>query len=158
MADGGAGRRGAVRLRPATPADAAALADVHHDAREQAMPWLPRLHPREETRAWFADVVLPSQVVTVAEEDGRVVALSATREGWLEQLYVAPDAQGRGLGSALLDAARRASPAGLRLHVVARNTRARAFYERAGFVLVGTSDGSSTEEGEPDATYAWSPR
>ncbi|WP_298803690.1 hypothetical protein [uncultured Pseudokineococcus sp.] len=108
MADG-EGRRAAARLRPATPADAVALAAVHHDAREQAMPWLPRLHPREETRAWFTDVVLPSQVVTVAEEGGRVVA------------------------------------------------RARAFYERAGFVLVGTSDGSTTEEGEPDATYAWSP-
>jgi len=142
-------------LRRATQADAAALAAVHHRARETAMPWLPVLHTRDETTSWFEHVVLPTQQVTVAEVHGRVVALSALVDGWLEQLYVDPDAQGRGLGRALLGAACGAHPDGLRLHVVARNARARGFYEAAGFVLVGCGDGATTEEREPDCTYAW---
>jgi putative acetyltransferase len=142
-------------LRRATPVDAPALAAVHHRSRERAMPWLPVLHTPVETEAWFADVVLRSQVVTVAEVHGRVLALSAVGDGWLEQLYVDPDAQGRGLGRALLDAACAAHPDGLRLHVFTRNERARAFYEAAGFVLVGSGDGAATEEQEPDCTYAW---
>lgn len=145
------------RLRPAVPADAPALADVHTRSRAVAMPWLPHLHDLEETRAWFTHVVLPEQRVTVAEAGGRLLALSAVHGGWLEQLYVDPSAQGRGLGRALLEDARRQHPDGLRLHVFARNTRARGFYERAGFVCVGTSDGATTEEHEPDCTYAWSP-
>ena len=141
-------------LRRATPADAPALTAVHRLARKTAMPWLPVLHTPAETEAWFEHVVLPTQNVTVVEEDGRVVALSAVAGRWLEQLSVIPDTQGRGLGRALLEAACGAHPDGLRLHVFARNARARAFYEAAGFVLVGSGDGSTTEEGEPDCTYA----
>lgn len=99
---------------------------------------------------------MPTQHVTVAEVHGRVVALSAVGDGWLEQLYVDPDAQGRGLGRALLELACAAHPEGLRLHVFTRNARARNFYETAGFVLVGSGDGATTEEREPDCTYAWS--
>ena len=46
-------------------------------------------------------------------------------------------------------------PAGLGLHVFARNTRARRFYEAASFVLVEERDGSGNEEGEPDCVYRW---
>jgi len=75
---------------------------------------------------------------------------------WLEQLYVAPEAQGSGVGRALLDAAKEASPGGLLLHVFTRNVRARRFYEAAGFVLTEQGDGRGNEEREPDCTYAWS--
>lgn len=75
---------------------------------------------------------------------------------WLEQLYVDPDAQGRGIGRALLDTARKASPGGLLLHVFTRNVRARRFYEAAEFALTEQSDGRRNEEREPDCTYAWS--
>jgi hypothetical protein len=82
---------------------------------------------------------------------------TAAMEGqWLEQLYVDPDAQGRGIGRALLDTARKASPGGLLLHVFTRNVRARRFYEAAEFALTEQSDGRRNEEREPDCTYAWS--
>lgn len=48
-------------------------------------------------------------------------------------------------------------PGGLRLHVFTRNTRARGFYEAAGFVLVSQGDGRENEEREPDCTYVWVP-
>nr|WP_299039888.1 GNAT family N-acetyltransferase [uncultured Pseudokineococcus sp.] len=121
------------------------------------MPWLPRIHTLEQTRAWFEHVVLPHQHVTVAEADGQVLGFSAVDDGWLEQLYVTPAAQGQGVGQTLLRAALNEHPGGLHLHVFARNTRARALYERAGFVCVETSDGSTNEEHEPDCTYAYPP-
>ncbi|MFP5378162.1 MAG: N-acetyltransferase family protein [Vicinamibacteria bacterium] len=55
----------------------------------------------------------------------------------LEVLALAPEAEGRGLGRALVSAAEtRARERGARhmtLHVFANNTRARALYERAGY-------------------------
>jgi ribosomal protein S18 acetylase RimI-like enzyme len=48
-------------------------------------------------------------------------------------------------------------PAGMRLYAFQRNTRARGFYERRGFVAVEFGDGSGNEEGEPDVLYQWTP-
>jgi len=142
-------------LRPGTRADAPVLARVHLQSRADAMPWLPAVHDQAATQSWFAHVVLVEQQVLVAACDGGVVAFSALHDGWLEQLYVAPSAQGRGLGRVLLDAAKQDSPDGLRLQVFARNTRARRFYEAAGLVCSARGDGSENEEGEPECTYAW---
>ena len=43
----------------------------------------------------------------------------------------------------------------LSLYVFARNTSARRFYERHGFVAAEASDGARNEEGEPDVRYEW---
>jgi hypothetical protein len=45
----------------------------------------------------------------------------------------------------------------MRLYAFQRNTRARSFYERRGFVAVAFGDGSGNEEGEPDVLYQWTP-
>jgi GNAT superfamily N-acetyltransferase len=119
------------------------------------MPWLPVLHEESETRAWMRDVVLPNQEVLVAERDGRPVGFAAVDGDWLEQLYVAPEVFGTGVGRRLLDAVKDARPGGLSLHVFARNERARRFYEAAGFVLVAEGDGRDNEERTPDCTYRW---
>jgi ribosomal protein S18 acetylase RimI-like enzyme len=57
----------------------------------------------------------------------------------LGQLYVLPRAQGRGIGTRLLGRLLGAFPqaTSVRLEVEPRNTRAIAFYRRAGFELVG---------------------
>jgi GNAT superfamily N-acetyltransferase len=78
----------------------------------------------------------------------------AFREGWIEQLYVVPAAQGRGIGTELLEVAKRVSDR-LELWTFQRNTPARSFYEARGFELVGATDGSRNEEREPDARYLW---
>lgn len=52
---------------------------------------------------------------------------------WIEMLFVAPEAQGRGLGTALIEQALRSGAR--RVTVNEQNTAARAFYERRGFVV-----------------------
>jgi ribosomal protein S18 acetylase RimI-like enzyme len=146
-----------VLVRPAEPGDAPAIAEIHVSARREAMPYLLELHSDDDVRTWIATVLLPSRTVWVAEVEGRVAGYAALDGDDLDHLYVRPGFQGRGVGSALLDTAKAASPGGLRLYVFQRNVRARAFYEARGFAAVELGDGSGNEEGEPDARYAWQP-
>ncbi len=142
-------------LRDATPSDADAMATLFLAARRTAMPWLPALHSEEETRWWVANIMLRDCCVRVAEIDGRVAGFAATDKGWLHHLYVAPGHQGIGVGSQLLDDAKRNAGVSLQLYVFQRNQRARAFYGGHGFVEVIFSDGSGNEENEPDLVMAW---
>ncbi len=75
----------------------------------------------------------------------------------LDQLYVHPDAHGRGAGSALLDKAKERRPGGFTFWVFQQNEHARRFYERRGCRVVKLTDGSGNEEKTPDALYEWRP-
>jgi ribosomal protein S18 acetylase RimI-like enzyme len=146
-----------MRLRPAEPSDVEALVEIHVSSVREAMPWLPQLHTREETVEWMRHHVLVRLRVWVAESEGQVVGYAALGPGELEQLYVRPGYQGRGVGRMLLEHAKTLEPRGIELWVFQRNTRARAFYEAHGFQPVSFTDGSRNEEREPDARYAWKP-
>ena len=142
-------------VRRGVDSDAEELTVLFLRSRGRAMPWLTSPHDERSTRWWMQHVLLTDQHVRVAHEGSRLVGFAAVAGGWLEQLYVDPDHQGRGVGRALLEDAKRLRPGGLRLHVFTRNEPARRFYEAAGFVLVQQSDGQDNEEQEPDCTYAW---
>ncbi|MGA8171418.1 MAG: GNAT family N-acetyltransferase [Methylocystis sp.] len=75
--------------------------------------------------------------------------------GWLDQLCVHPDRFGGGAASALIDAARQASPRGIRLDVNADNFRARRFYEREGFCFIGP--GTISRSGRETVVLEWRP-
>ena len=120
------------------------------------MPWLPKLHTEAEDRRFFAERVLRECEVLVVRRSGAPVAFLALKEDMVEHLYVRPEAQREGIGSALLDAAKAWRPDGLRLWVFERNSGARAFYARHGFTEVTRTDGSGNEEREPDVLMAWS--
>ena len=78
----------------------------------------------------------------------------AFREGWIDQLYVLPTAQRRGVGKDLLQVAQNAFDR-LQLWTFQRNAPARRFYEARGFALIQQTDGARNEEKEPDALYLW---
>ncbi|THA71447.1 GNAT family N-acetyltransferase [Streptomyces sp. A0958] len=149
-----------VLLREARAEDAVPLTRLFLASRAAAMPYLARVHSDEATLAWMTHVVLPGTDVRVAEipEDGGgaqvagFVSLDGTE---LEHLYIAPGLRRRGIGSLLLDAAKRSGPEELTLYTFRRNTGARAFYERHGFTAVAFDDGSRNEEKEPDVRYRW---
>ncbi|MDR3510298.1 MAG: GNAT family N-acetyltransferase [Caulobacteraceae bacterium] len=74
-------------------------------------------------------------------------------EACLSQLFVLPEAQGRGVGAAMLDFAKERLPDGMWLRTSADNYGARRFYERHGFRL--TETGLHPRAGYPTVTYRW---
>jgi ribosomal protein S18 acetylase RimI-like enzyme len=145
-----------VRIRPARPGDADAVAEVFI-ASFDTLTFLPKLHTDEETIDFVANKVMPEQEVLVAEEDGRIVGFVAMDGDSLEHLYVHPDSQGRGVGSALLERAKERMPRGFSLWVFQQNAQARRFYERRGLSLIERTEGAGNEERMPDARYEWRP-
>ena len=140
-------------LRPATGADAEAVATVHLRSRAAAaMP--PGIHTDDEVRGWLAGRIAVDDV-WVAEDDGLVVGYARFTPTWLDDLYVLPTYAGRGVGSALLDVVKARRPDGFCLWVFAMNAPARAFYARHGLVELEHTDGSANEERAPDLRMAW---
>jgi GNAT superfamily N-acetyltransferase len=134
----------AVRVRAATPDDAAVLADMANDLNDhvgiRGRPFTP-----ERIRA---DGFGPDAAFTplVAEIDGAVVGYAfyspgyntdvAARSVWLHDLFVAPAARGHGAGTALMAAVAaatvRTGGASLEWGVHAANAGALEFYRRLG--------------------------
>lgn len=147
---------GGPAIRDAAPGDADALTVLFLAARRQAMPWLAEVHSDEETRWWMGNVVLRELTVRVVTLDGDVAGFAAIQPGWLDHLYIAPGHQRAGLGTRLLDEAKRLGGAPLRLWAFQRNHPARAFYRQHGFVEEELTDGAANEEREPDVRMLWS--
>jgi chorismate mutase len=140
-------------LRPASLEDVDSLVAVHVSSRAAA-PMPPGVHPEHEVRAWLAER-LDHDEVWVADTDGAVAAYTRFTATWLDDLYVAPEQAGRGLGSALLDLVKARRPAGFCLWVFETNEPARGFYAHHGLVELERTDGSGNEEKQPDVRMAW---
>lgn len=140
-----------------TAANVARVADIFLTSRRTAMPWLAQPHTDDETRLWHANVLLLRGTVVVAERGGEVVGFAEPAQGWLHALYVAPSAQGTGVGSALFEHAIALLPNGFDLWVFQRNTRALDFYARYDCMEVRRTDGADNQEHEPDVLLHWSP-
>ena len=147
----------ALAIRRGRPSDARAAADLWLRAREAAVPAIPPpVHDADEVRDYFAGRVVAECELWVAEEDrGAPVAILVLDGEWVDQLYVDPLATGRGIGSALLDHAKRERPAGLKLWTFQSNADAQRFYLRHGFVEADRTDGSDNEERAPDILYVF---
>jgi GNAT superfamily N-acetyltransferase len=141
-------------LRQLALTDMGAAAQVHRIAFDQAMPRLVGLHTPEEDRWFYREHVFKTCRVWGRFDQDALSGLIAFRDGWVEQLYVLPAAQSRGVGTELLDVAKRACER-LELWTFQCNERARRFYEARGFALVEQTDGARNEEKEPDARYVW---
>jgi GNAT superfamily N-acetyltransferase/chorismate mutase len=143
-------------LRPATPADLPALAEIHLASRRAAGTAFPRsVHTDDEARAWVASWDLTAYDVWLASREGHVAGYARATPTWLDDLYVHPDHQGGGVGSALFETVAARRPQGFCLWVFESNEPARAFYRRHGCLELERTDGSANEEGAPDLRVAW---
>lgn len=143
-------------LRPATVEDLAVVADLHLAARHgagEAFP--PPVHPDHEARAWVSGWDLSSYDVWVAERGGEPAGYARWTATWLDDLYVHPDHQGHGVGTALFDLVASMRPGGFCLWVFESNAPARAFYRSRGCLELERTDGSANEEHAPDIRVAW---
>jgi putative acetyltransferase len=132
--------------------DAAAL--VHRTALLHALPIFEGLHTAEEDRWYFRERVFPVCEVFGAFDDSTLVGIIAFRRDWIDQLYVLPGLQGRGVGTALLDIAR-STCSSLHAWTFQRNAVARSFYESRKFLKIRETDGLDNAEKEPDILYFW---
>ena len=141
-----------IRLRPARDLDAGAVGAILSAFIDQT-DWMPRIHTRAEDLAHAAALIRRGWV-TVAERDGRVLGFVARQDDDVQALFVAQDAQGAGIGSALLTQAKQARDR-LVLWTFLANAGARRFYDRHGFAELERGDGSGNEEGLPDVRLEW---
>jgi ribosomal protein S18 acetylase RimI-like enzyme len=140
-----------VSIRPATPADRQFVLDLADRLVAFEVPaWRPKPEliegDRRALREWF-DQPREGEAIYVAELHGKpagcaylvtlVDYFNLRPHSHLSVLAVAEDAEGNGVGSALLDKcvewARERGSDRLTLSALVTNTRARALYERKGF-------------------------
>ncbi len=147
-------------IRRATSKDLRPIADVFITTRAAAVPAMPpSIHPPDGVRAFYEslDLAAGPRESWVAEDDRGIVAFAMVDADWLDALYVLPDAQGEGIGAALLDVVKSLRPGGFSLWVFESNAPARAFYTRHGLVEREHTDGSGNEEKSPDLRMEWVP-
>lgn len=125
---------GALRIRPAQPADRAALIAIYARATLDELahePVIPALIPLPEDRTRLAALDASEVVVACT---ARVLGFGARTTGRITMLFVDPAARGAGIGSTLLTHMLDGMPGAVELDVVASNAAALALYRRAGFV------------------------
>ena len=147
----------AISFRRANAADAPEVATVYIASRRCAAAYLPTVGTDAEIRAFVIHQMVPEREIWVAEDDSRMVALLVLHDDEVDQFYVAPGDQRRGVGDAMLAHAKRLRPAGLRLWAFQRNAPARRFYEARGFIAKKFTDGATNMEREADVLYQWTP-
>ena len=133
--------------------DMAQASRIHRAAFDNSLPWLKGLHTPQEDQ-WFYENCVFEQCEVWAAFSPDMAGIIAFKTGWIEQLYILPDFQGHGIGSALLRQAQITFPH-LQLWTFQRNIQAQQFYEKHGFIVIGKTDGSGNEEKEPDMLYEW---
>ena len=108
-------------------------------------------------RARWREELAPSATIAIAESDGAMIGFVTVdpRSLYLDQLVVAPEYWGAGIGAALVAEAKRLSPNGLDLDVNTDNARAIRFYEKCGFVITGA--GKNPISGKPVHRMSWRP-
>ena len=146
-------KRYGMRVREASVQDAEELTTL---ARESKATWG---YPEAWLRAWEPDLLISPDyigvnLVLVAEEEGQIVGMIGVevgREGpEIGHLWVAPGAQGRGVGRVLVgEVLELAADCGWASLRVVSDPNAEPFYERMGAVRVG---GVSAPVGGEDRT------
>ena len=125
-------------------------------SREKSLPefQLEKGHFFYEDRNYFQTFVLKNNRVWVVELQNRPVGFMAMNKDFIDQLYIDPDYQRRGIGQRFIDFAREHSPNHLWLYTLQVNIQARTFYEKNGFVAEKFGV-SPPPESEPDVEYHW---
>lgn len=147
-----------VMIRRGQAADARAAADLWLRSRKAAAEAIPPnpCHSDDDVRGWFASHVVRNLELWIAQsQEGQMLGILVLDGELLDQLYVDPANLRCGIGSRLVEVAKRERPSGLRVWTFTSNSGAQRFYEYHGFVEVQRTDGSGNEERAPDIQYAY---
>jgi GNAT superfamily N-acetyltransferase len=126
-----------VATRPLVAGDLEAISRIHAEACRVAYRFMHWDYSLDEVRRWYEAERLPEwDWGAIAEEDGEPAGFVAMIGGHVDQLFVRPEMQGRGIGSALFDMALARGIRPATLNVFEDNLPARRLYERRGFAEV----------------------
>lgn len=121
-------------IRPFREEDGEAVVDIWLRASLRAHTFVDPAYWQSRVKD-MREVYLPLSEMAVDEEDGQVTGFMALVEDYLAALFVAPEQQGKGIGSRLLRLAKKMRPE-LTLSVYAENVPALVFYRKHGFGVV----------------------
>ncbi|WP_028349259.1 GNAT family N-acetyltransferase [Bradyrhizobium murdochi] len=135
--------------------DEAAAIELWHRTWQEAYPRIDFTSRLEWWRSrWRNDLVPKAEIVVAEHEAGALVGfVTVDREGYLDQLVVAPEHWGFGVAHLLVEEAKRISPKGVTLLVNKDNARAIRFYERNGFEHAG--EDVNPTSGRPVLKMEW---
>lgn len=150
-----------MNIRPAAEADLPQILDIHNDAiRRLDAIWTETEETLADRKAWLDDRAKNGFTVLVAEENGHILghasfgtyrARSGYRKTIEHSIYLRDEAQGRGVGKALMEALiEDAKAKGFHLMVGvidSKNVGSVAFHERLGFQMLGTLPQSGFKHG-----------
>lgn len=108
-----------------------------------------------DLRNRFPEEVAQGWTVYVATDGAAILGFLSLSEHTLEQLFVAPEHQSRGIGKTLLDFVKTQFPGGFDL-ITAIESRAPEFYEREG--LIRREESLHPVHGHRIVRYEWVPR
>jgi putative acetyltransferase len=141
-------------LRPYQPSDEDAAIALWLKTWREAYPDIDFAARVPWWRERWRNELVPNAAIIVAEEAGTLAGfVTIDAHAYLDQLVVAPEYWGSELADALVDEAKRLSPASITLLVNDDNIRAIRFYERNGFVHAG-QDVNPTS-GRPVLKMVW---
>jgi putative acetyltransferase len=143
-----------ISLRLLGQGDLERAAAIHQSAGALIPGYDTSQHCTEEFRRFYREVVFLAGPIWGAFAESGLLGQLALLPGWIDHLYVEPTWHGRGIGSRLVHLAQDQQDE-LRLYTFQSNLRARAFYERHGFVIEELTNGDRNEEKMPDCTYHW---
>lgn len=138
-------------IRAARPADTDEIVATWLAASEESHRFVDPDFWRSRADA-MRDIYLPAAETYVAIVSDRVVGFASLVGDELAALFVSPESQGGGIGTALLDHVK-SIRSQLTLAVYVENDRARSFYVRNGFRHV--NDRIDPETGRPESVMVW---
>ncbi len=121
-----------LEIRPYQVDDNTVLTAVWLDASRIAHDFLGEEKLTEQSKL-VSDMYLPQAETWVACLEGKPVGFLGLIDTYIGGLFVSPDAQGRGIGQALIAHGQK-QKGSLTLDVYAKNLRTVAFYQKQGFV------------------------
>lgn len=138
-------------IRVARPADIEAMIEIWLRASKDSHDFIPFAY-WEDHVPQMRKQYLPRSENFVEEQEGKVVGFLSLAGCKVAALFVAPEAQSRGVGASLLAHARSLRDE-LTLTVFVKNVRAVAFYEREGFQTI--EERLDEDTGESELFMGW---
>lgn len=146
-------------IRPFKISDEARAAEIWLKSGLDEYTYLPQFQALDDTKALrvFHKIIALECDIWLETRESLVRGFIAYQGSLIDRLYIDPDYQRQGVGTALITHAKEKYPAGLELCTHQQNSRACQFYEKHGFKAVKYGI-SPPPESVPDVEYQWRPQ